>query len=211
MTSVTEPASAGHHAKVVRCLPRRRRYWRRTFGEFRSAMPPAISLMAKPDAKRSQAAVKPEPHDVITAAESMPATARQRRKLHAKFRLCLGRRPGRGIEVHVADLEKAVVNEDEFKSQVEGRFTRDGNTIALIAIALGLHDQDSPLKPHAKAIFPRPGNWPRPRILPRPSRPSRTSRRPSTARGRRRRTEMGQGRHAQGPDEGRSAGGQHQA
>ena len=52
----------------------------------------------------------------------------------------------------VADLEKAVVDEEEFKDQVEGRFVRDGNTITLIAIALGLHDQDSPLKPHAKAI-----------------------------------------------------------
>ena len=52
----------------------------------------------------------------------------------------------------VADLEKAVVDEAEYKDQVAGRFTRDGNTITLIAIALGLHDEDSPLKPHAKAI-----------------------------------------------------------
>ena len=56
------------------------------------------------------------------------------------------------VKILVADLEKAVADEDEYKSQVEGRFTRDGNTITLIAIALGLHDQDSPLKPHAKAI-----------------------------------------------------------
>jgi len=56
------------------------------------------------------------------------------------------------VKFLVADLEKAVVDEDEFKSQVEGRFTRDGNTITLIAIALGLHDQDNPLKPHAKTI-----------------------------------------------------------
>ena len=56
------------------------------------------------------------------------------------------------VKILIADLEKAVVNEEEYKSQVEGRFTRDGNTITLIAIALGLHDQDSPLKPHAKAI-----------------------------------------------------------
>ena len=56
------------------------------------------------------------------------------------------------MKILVADLEKAVVDEDEYKSQVEGRFIRDGNTITLIAIGLGLHDQDSPLKPHAKAI-----------------------------------------------------------
>jgi len=56
------------------------------------------------------------------------------------------------VKFLMADLEKAVVDEDEYKSQVEGRFIRDGNTITLIAIALGLHDQDSPLKPHAKEI-----------------------------------------------------------
>ena len=56
------------------------------------------------------------------------------------------------LKLLIVDLEKAVVNEDEFKSQVEGRFTRDGNTITLIAIALGLHDQDNPVKANAKAI-----------------------------------------------------------
>jgi hypothetical protein len=56
------------------------------------------------------------------------------------------------VKFLVADLEKAVVDEDEYKSQVEDRFIRDGNTITLIAIALGLHDQDSPAKAHAKAI-----------------------------------------------------------
>src|SRR5208282_3795426 len=56
------------------------------------------------------------------------------------------------LKILITDLEKAIVSEDEYKSQVEGRFTRDGNTIALVAIALGLHDQDSPLKPNAKAI-----------------------------------------------------------
>ncbi|MEI8376071.1 MAG: hypothetical protein WCJ35_24895 [Planctomycetota bacterium] len=56
------------------------------------------------------------------------------------------------VKILVADLEKAVVDEEEYKSQVEGRFIRDGNTITLIAIALGLHDQDSPIKPYTKAI-----------------------------------------------------------
>ena len=56
------------------------------------------------------------------------------------------------VKILIADLDKAVVDEDEYKGQVEGRFIRDGNTITLVAIALGLHDQDSPLKPHAKAI-----------------------------------------------------------
>jgi cytochrome c556 len=56
------------------------------------------------------------------------------------------------VKLLVVDLEKAIVNEEEYKSQVEGRFIRDGNTITLLAIALGLHDQDSPLKPHANAV-----------------------------------------------------------
>jgi len=56
------------------------------------------------------------------------------------------------VKLQIADLEKAVVDEEEYKSQVEGRFIRDGNTIALIAIALGLHDQDHPIKHCAKAI-----------------------------------------------------------
>ena len=56
------------------------------------------------------------------------------------------------VKILITDLEKAVANKEEFDSQVEGRFIRDGNTMTLIAIALGLHDQDSPLKPHAKAI-----------------------------------------------------------
>jgi hypothetical protein len=56
------------------------------------------------------------------------------------------------VQLLVADLEKAVVDEDEFKSQIDNRFVRDANTITLIAIALGLHDQESPLKPHVKAI-----------------------------------------------------------
>ncbi len=56
------------------------------------------------------------------------------------------------VKFLVTDLEKAVVDEAEYNSQVEGRFIRDGNTITLIAIALALHDQDSPLKPNAKAI-----------------------------------------------------------
>lgn len=56
------------------------------------------------------------------------------------------------LKILTADLKKAVVSEAEYKDQVEGRFTRDGDTITLIAIALSLHDQDSPLKPQAQAI-----------------------------------------------------------
>ena len=89
------------------------------------------------------------------------------------------------VKFLVADLEKAVVDEEEYKSQVEGRFIRDGNTITLIAIALGLHDQDSPLKPHAKAIAAAARKLAqRRKTSPRRSRPSRISRRPSMAKAR---------------------------
>ncbi len=56
------------------------------------------------------------------------------------------------VKFLVGDLVKSVADKDEYDSQVAGRYTRDGNTITLVAIALGLHDQDSSLKPHAKAI-----------------------------------------------------------
>ena len=56
------------------------------------------------------------------------------------------------LNLLVADLEKAVADEDEYKSQIDTRFLRDGNMIALVATALGLHDQDNSVKPHAAAI-----------------------------------------------------------
>ena len=52
----------------------------------------------------------------------------------------------------VGDTEKAVEDKAEFDSQVDKFFERNGNTIALLATALGLHDQDNPVKPHAAAI-----------------------------------------------------------
>jgi hypothetical protein len=53
----------------------------------------------------------------------------------------------------VGDLEKAVADEEEYKAQIDDRFLRDGNTIALVATALALHDQDNAVKPHAAAII----------------------------------------------------------
>ncbi len=53
----------------------------------------------------------------------------------------------------VADLEKAVADQTEFDSQIENRFVRDSNIIALLATALALHDQENTVKPHAQAII----------------------------------------------------------
>ena len=61
------------------------------------------------------------------------------------------------LKLLTADLEKAVVNEEEYKDQIAGRFVRDASTISLVAIALGLNDQDNPLKPNAKAIVAAAG------------------------------------------------------
>jgi hypothetical protein len=57
------------------------------------------------------------------------------------------------LNLIVADLEKAIASEDEYKSQIENRFVRDGNMIALVATALALHDQDSAVKAHAGGIL----------------------------------------------------------
>jgi hypothetical protein len=57
------------------------------------------------------------------------------------------------LNFFVADVEKAVADEEEYKAQIEDRFLRDSNTIALVATALALHDQDNSVKPHAQAII----------------------------------------------------------
>ena len=59
---------------------------------------------------------------------------------------------GRQLKLSIADLEKAVATEEEFKGQVEGRFANDANTIALLALALGLHDAENPYQSKAVAV-----------------------------------------------------------
>jgi hypothetical protein len=56
------------------------------------------------------------------------------------------------LEILVTALGKAVVDEEEYKSQIDDRFVRDANTVTLVTIALGLHDKDNPVKPNAPAI-----------------------------------------------------------
>jgi hypothetical protein len=57
------------------------------------------------------------------------------------------------LNFFIADLEKSVADEEEYKSQIEDRYLRDANTIALVATALALHDQENAVKPHAQAII----------------------------------------------------------
>lgn len=56
----------------------------------------------------------------------------------------------------IADAEKAVADKDEYDSQIENRFGRDADTIALVATALALYD-DNPVKAHAPAIVAAAG------------------------------------------------------
>ncbi len=53
---------------------------------------------------------------------------------------------------YMTRMEEAVATPDEYKDGAT-RIARDSNTMIVIALALGLHDQDSKLKAHAPAIL----------------------------------------------------------
>ncbi len=53
---------------------------------------------------------------------------------------------------YIKELEKVVANEQEYKDG-EGKITKDSNTLIIIALALGLHDQDSKYKASAGALM----------------------------------------------------------
>jgi hypothetical protein len=55
------------------------------------------------------------------------------------------------LDAYVADLEKAVSNEEEYKD-AEANISKQSNTLVLIALALGLHDSDNKYKAAAPAI-----------------------------------------------------------
>ncbi len=103
-----------------------------------------------PDAKKSAAAESGSVRIMVqTALIDAPAAEAATPKFSTiapAGDLCLQ------LTLSLTDLEKAIATEEEFKGQVEGRFTHDGNTIALLAAALGLHDEASPLKAKAAAI-----------------------------------------------------------
>lgn len=53
----------------------------------------------------------------------------------------------------IGDLAKATAAEAEYKDQPEGKITRDANTLILVALALGLSDQDNKYKANAGAMI----------------------------------------------------------
>ena len=57
------------------------------------------------------------------------------------------------MDKHIQDLEKATVNEEEYKDQVEGKFAKEGNAVILVALALGMHDQENKYKANAAALM----------------------------------------------------------
>jgi hypothetical protein len=55
-------------------------------------------------------------------------------------------------DYYVKELEKTVANEEEYKDG-EGKIAKDSNTLIVVALALGLHDQDSKYKARAGAVM----------------------------------------------------------
>ncbi|MDZ7617422.1 MAG: hypothetical protein U1E05_10480 [Patescibacteria group bacterium] len=56
------------------------------------------------------------------------------------------------VDQYMTRLEESVASPDEYKDGAS-RIARDSNTMIVIALALGLHDQDSKLKANAPAIL----------------------------------------------------------
>ena len=50
------------------------------------------------------------------------------------------------VDQYIGDLAKMVATEEEYKDSEE-RIVNDSNTLVVIALTLGLHDQDSKYKP----------------------------------------------------------------
>lgn len=55
------------------------------------------------------------------------------------------------IEKYIGRLEQATSSEDEYKD-AEGRVSKDANTLILLALAAGLHDEDNKYKEAAPAL-----------------------------------------------------------
>jgi len=56
------------------------------------------------------------------------------------------------VDYYVDRLEKAVASESEYKD-TEDKVTKDANTLAVLALALGLHDQDNKYKKAAPGLI----------------------------------------------------------
>ena len=60
------------------------------------------------------------------------------------------------VDQYIKDLEKIVATEDEYKDSISestNKVANDANTLVVIALALGLHDQESKYKAQAGALI----------------------------------------------------------
>jgi hypothetical protein len=56
------------------------------------------------------------------------------------------------LDWYLNDLEKAVASEDEYKDSAD-KVAKEANTVVIIALALGLHDEDNQYKASAAALL----------------------------------------------------------
>jgi cytochrome c556 len=156
MDSVPEPAPEPKATPKDNKLPPQPALKPDVTPEPKPEVTPAAKVDAKPPEGKVEVKAEPDPAPAAKPATTKEAspTASASEEIAAPKLTSVASAADLTAELKIftTDLEKAVESEEIYKEQVEGRFTRDGNTIALIAIALSLHEEDSPVKPHAKAI-----------------------------------------------------------
>lgn len=57
------------------------------------------------------------------------------------------------VKTYVESLSAATADAEEYDEDKQGEVNRDANTLAAIALVLGMHDQDNPLKPAAAKLI----------------------------------------------------------
>jgi hypothetical protein len=57
------------------------------------------------------------------------------------------------VDQYLKELDKAVTDEDSYKEAADGKIVRDANTLIVLALALGLHDEESKYKASAGALI----------------------------------------------------------
>jgi hypothetical protein len=131
------------------------------------AMLPEPAKPAPPAAKSETPAAKPEMPSIPEEPAAKPETPAQPAEAAAKpSEPAAAGDAGASVKVsafapaedlanqlddYVKDLEKAVESEQEFKDS-EGKVAKEANTLIVIALTLGLHDQPNPYKANAASI-----------------------------------------------------------
>jgi len=109
---------------------------------------PAEKSAEKPAAKPAEAAVKPA-ENVIPDAPAMPPAPKVSIFAPAEDL-------DNQVDQYIKDLERIVATEEEYKDSIgesTNKIANDSSTLAVIALALGLHDQESKYKVQAGALM----------------------------------------------------------